>query len=117
MSMSATALANSMIEDEESDIEELQVHEFPDDTTAHDEAAIQGLYQQFNSDFDDVSAELSVQYGDPAYAGDVDTDAIPLNGVFRYAIWNVEGKHLFLAAAHEDRGTPIVLMLGTTASV
>jgi len=115
--MSATALANSMIEDEDTDLEELQVHELADDAAASDEAAIAGLYQQFNSDFDDVAAELSVQYGEPAYAGDVDTDAIPLNGVFRYAIWNVEDKHLFLAAAHQDRESPIVLMLGTTAGV
>ena len=38
---------------------------------------------------------------------------IPLNGVFRFAVWPVGDKQLFAAAAHEDRGVPILLMLGT----
>jgi hypothetical protein len=40
---------------------------------------------------------------------------MPLNGVFRFAIWKVKGKHLFVAAHHEDRGIPIVLVLGTVS--
>jgi hypothetical protein len=33
--------------------------------------------------------------------------------VFRFAIWSVGDKLLFAALADEDRGVPILLMLGT----
>jgi hypothetical protein len=42
-----------------------------------------------------------------------DDDLIPLNGVFRFAEWEVDGKKIFAAAAHEDRELPYLLVLGT----
>ena len=116
MSVSATALANSLIEADESDLETLRIHEFADDAAAHDDEAIKSLYADFVTAFDEAVFELSVQYGEPSRTGDIDEPLVPLNGVFRFALWTVEGKQLFVTAAHEDRGFPIVLMLGTAAN-
>jgi hypothetical protein len=47
-----------------------------------------------------------------AFLSKEDDEMIPLDGAFRFAIWSVGDKLLF-AAAHEDRGVSILLMLGT----
>jgi hypothetical protein len=60
-----------------------------------------------------VQVELSKKYGAPSRTVTEDDDIIPLNGVFRFAVWPVDDKQLFVAASHEDRGVPILLMLGT----
>jgi hypothetical protein len=110
---SASTLANELLEGDIGNLEELRIHEFEDDASAHDEQALGKLYQEFAKDFDQVQAELSKQYGSPSRTGKADDDVIPLNGVFRFAIWSVDDKQLFAVAAHEDRGVPILLMLGT----
>jgi hypothetical protein len=56
---------------------------------------------------------LTNQYGKPSRTGKEQDDVIPLNGVFRFAVWSVGDLQLFAVAAHEDRGVPILLMLGT----
>jgi hypothetical protein len=73
------------------------------------------LHAQFSADFDRVSTELARTYGEPMRTGEEDHELIPLNGVFRFAIWDVGDEVLFAAAAHEDRGCPMLLMLGTTS--
>jgi hypothetical protein len=85
-----------------------------DDEEAHDDDAIDKLYEDFSSEFDRVVTALSKECGKPSRKGKEDDEIIPLNGVFRFAIWSVDDKLLFVAAAHEDRGVPILLMLGTT---
>jgi hypothetical protein len=112
MAKSANAMAKKMLAGGESDLEELRIHEFADDDSAHDNEAIEKLYETFSSHFDRVREELTKQYGEPSRIGNEDDDAIPLNGVFRFAIWTVNEAQLFAAAAHENRETPIVLMLG-----
>ena len=94
-------------------MEELRIHDFPDDASAHDDALRKRLYQSFSTDFDRAQAELSKKYGPPVRTGKDDDDAIPLNGIFRFAVWDVDGIELYLAAAHEDRGVPILLMMGS----
>ena len=113
MAKSATTLASELLESDVGALEELRIHEFKDDEEAHDDEAVERLYADFASEFDRVEAALSKQYGKPSRTGKEDDEVIPLNGVFRFSIWPVADKQLFLAAAHEDRGVPIMLVLGT----
>ena len=114
MAKTATTVAQELLVSDIGSLEELRIHEFEDDDSANDDALLEKFYQDFAKDFDKVQAELSKQYGEPSRTGKADDDAIPLNGVFRFAIWSVNDKQLFAVAAHEDRGVPILLMLGTT---
>ena|SRR5688572_670488 len=113
MATSATALAKELLAGDAGSLEELRIHEFEDDEAAHDDDAIEKLYEEFSAEFDGVKTELTKTYGEPSRSGKEDDEVIPLNGVFRYAVWSVGDKQLFTAAAHEDRGVPILLMLGT----
>src|SRR5262245_35679899 len=115
MAKSATALASELLEGDAGALEELRIHEFADDEEAHDEDAIDKLYEDFSSEFDRVVTAIAKKYGKPSRTGKEDDQVIPLNGVFRFAVWSVGDKQLFAAAAHEDRGVPILLMLGTAA--
>ncbi len=114
MAKSATALAKDLLERDPGEMEELRVHEFAHDEEAHDDEATEKLYEAFSGDFDRAVTALSKKYGKPSRTGEEDDDAIPLNGIFRFALWSVDDKQLYLAAAHEDRGVPILLMLGTS---
>jgi hypothetical protein len=134
MAKSAIKVARKLLKEEEDVLEELRVHELHDEP-GYDEKFIQGLYAEFAAEFDRVEAELSKEYGPPSRTGQEDDDIIPLNGVFRFAVWQVGDKRLFAAAAHEDRapvasisvpeagidagltGAPIILMLGTAQGV
>jgi hypothetical protein len=111
---SATSLARELVERGPGELEELRVREFPDDESAHDDALHEGLHAEFSADFDGVQAELAQAYGEPLRTGLGDDELIPLNGVFRFALWEVGDTVLFAAAAHEDRGCPMLLMIGTT---
>jgi hypothetical protein len=113
MAKSATALASELLEADPGGLEELHIHEFADDEEAHDDEAIDKLYEEFSSEFDHVVTSFLKKYGKPSRTGKEDDEAIPLNGVFQFAVWSIGDKQLFLAAAHEDRGVPILLMLGT----
>lgn len=115
MGKSATALASKLLKGEPGQLEPLKVHEFADDEAAHDSESIESLWVEFSAACDGAAAELSKKYGAPTRTGDEDDDVIPLNGVLRFALWSVGDRQLFVAAAHEDREVPILLMLGTTA--
>ena len=110
---SASELASELLSAQPGGLEELRVHEFADDESAHDDQLIQQLLAEFSADFDRVQDELSRSYGVPVRTGTQDDDVIPLNGVFRFAVWQVGEAQLYAAAAHEDRGVPMLLMLGT----
>jgi hypothetical protein len=122
MAKSAATLASELLAGDAGGLEELRIHEFTDDEEAHDDEATEKLYADFSAEFDRVQVALTKQYGKPSRTGkegieyDQDDEAIPLNGIFRFAVWTVGDKQLFAAAAHEDRGVPILLMLGTAAS-
>jgi hypothetical protein len=113
MAKSATALAKELLEAGPGGLEEKRIHEFEDDEEAHDDEATERLYAEFSAEFDRIVAALTKQYGQPSRMGKKDDKVIPLNGVFRFAVWSVGDQELFAAAAHEDRGVPILLMLGT----
>src|SRR5262245_15733628 len=111
---SAVALARALLKkDEDELLEELRMHDFPDNESAHDDELTERLHAEFTAEVGRVQAELSKEYGPPSRKGKADTRFIPLNGVFCYAIWQVAGRQLFVAAHHEDRGVPIVLWIGT----
>jgi hypothetical protein len=110
---SVTALADQLLARGPGELEEIRIHEFEDDESAHDDQLVERLQTEFATDFARAAADLGKRYGPPARTGESDDDAVPLNGVFRFALWEVDGQRLFLAAAHEDRGVPILLMMGT----
>lgn len=113
MSKTATALAKELFEGDAGGLEELRIHDFTDDESAHDDELTEMLYADFSTEFERVQKKLTRRYGAPSRTGQADDEIIPLNGVFRFAIWSVGDKQLFAAAAHEDRGVPILLLLGT----
>ena len=113
MSKSATALAKELLEGDPGGLEELRIHEFTDDESAHDDELTERLHADFSAEFERVQKDLTKQYGPPSRTGETDDEVIPLNGVFRFAVWEVGETQLFAAASHEDRGVPILLMLGT----
>jgi hypothetical protein len=95
----------------------IRIHEFELDGDEHDDDAIDKLHESFHADFATATAALTKIYGNPTRAAsDIDDDAIPLCGVCRFAVWDFDRKGLFLAVSHEDRGTPILLMIGSTES-
>ena len=115
MPKSATELARKLLKRKKDGLEELRLHMFELDGDEEDDELDERLHTEFSADFDRVQKELAGAFGPPARTGSEDDSVIPLNGVFRFAIWDIEGKSLFAAAAHEDRGAPVLLMLGTVA--
>jgi hypothetical protein len=113
MPKSATSIAKKLLAGEPGGLEELRIHEFEDDYEAHDDELTEQLYQEFSAEFDRVVTALSKKYGKPQRTGKKEDKIIPLNGVFRFAIWSVDDQQLYVAAAHEDCGVPIILMIGT----
>ncbi|MCL4855635.1 MAG: hypothetical protein KJZ78_30075 [Bryobacteraceae bacterium] len=92
----------------------IRIHEFELDGDEHDDDAVELLHQDFKKDFDAATRVLTVKYGAPSHSGSDDDDAIPLTGIQAFNIWSMGDQGLFLAISHEDRGTPILLMLGCT---
>ncbi len=112
MGKSAINLARDLVAAGPGGLEELRVHTF-DDESAHDDVVVERLYTEFSGEVDGVAEELNKDYGPPIRTGTANDEAIPLNGVFRFGVWDIDGTELFVAAAHEDRGVPILLMVGT----
>ncbi|HUG19664.1 MAG TPA: hypothetical protein VMM56_11830 [Planctomycetaceae bacterium] len=95
-------------------LEFIKIYEFEDDEEAHDDEFQERMHREFETVHGSLVEELSRKFGLPRLAEAEDEfDAIPLNGVFPAAIWEIEGAELFLAVSHEDRETPILLAIGT----
>lgn len=114
MKKSPTTLASELLEGGLGGLEAFRIHEFADDEAAHDDESVERLYAEFFADFEYVQAELSTVYGEPWRVGMGDDEIVPLNGVLRFAVWDVGDTALFASISHEDRGVPVLLMLGTT---
>ena len=109
----AITLAKQLLEAEAYNLKELRVYEFSNDELAHDDELVEKLHGEFLAEFETVQAELISQFALPSRRGTKADAAIPLNGVFYFAIWPVGDRQLFVAVAHEDRGCPILFVLGT----
>src|SRR6478672_121892 len=94
---SAVKLAQKLLKKDEDGLEQLRMHDFPDDESAHDDELTERLYAEFSAELAGVQAELSKEYGPPSRKGKSDTKIVPLNGIFRYAIWQIADTHLFVA--------------------
>lgn len=116
MTKSAPALARQFLASDKDSLEDLRIHQFESDEEAHDDSAIDGLQAAFVSDFERVKSELASIYGEALRAGNDHDEDIPLSGVFRFVIWSIEGRLLYLAVAHEDRECPILLMIGVAST-
>jgi hypothetical protein len=95
--------------------EELEHEGFQNDRAAHDDDLHEQLRRKFIRRLKAIQKRLAAQFGSPVETGADDQSRVPLNGVFRYAIWNVSARQLFLAAHHEDRELPYAIVLGTIA--
>lgn len=92
----------------------IRIHEFDRDGGEHNDDVIKSLHVDFKKDFDTATQVLTAEYGKPTNSGEDDDDAIPLTGIESFHIWEIGDQRLFLAVCHEDRETPILLMLGCT---
>ena len=93
----------------------LRIYQFKDDVEAHDD----DLRNTFQKASWRRFIRRRVRWGTGSHTNiDVDNDveSIPLCGVFRAASWNAAGTDLYLAAAHEDRETPYLLLVGVAQS-
>ena len=102
-SKSVKSLAKELLDGDPGGLEDLRIHELTDDYAAHDDEQIERLYASFSAEFDCVQKELTDDYGQPSRTGETDDEIVPLNSVFRFAVWEVGDSRLYVAAAHEDR--------------
>jgi hypothetical protein len=97
----------------ETEIELLSIHEFKNDSEAHDDKYQRKIHKEFQKAFNNHLKELEIEYGKSLIAEMEDEfDIIPLCGVFHSAIWKLDHGNLYLAVSHEDRETPVLLILG-----
>jgi hypothetical protein len=93
-------------------LKELLVYSFRDDVEAYDDELQARVERDFVAAFDTAVADLTTEFGEPTRRGSADDSPIPLCGVFRFAVWAAEGHEWYLAAAHEDREMPYLLLVG-----
>jgi hypothetical protein len=107
-------VAAKLLAQPDSALEVLQIHQFQSDEEYHNDILQDTLVRDFEHQFEALVEKLRVNYGDPVWL-DGDVTAIPLCGVYRNAMWRINGRKLFLAAAHEDRECPFLLVLCTAS--
>ena len=93
----------------------LLVYVFEDDEEAHDDKLQEKLEAEFRQLWLAVTEELNQTFGlGETYPlpEDGDIEWIPLNGIGGASSWDTDKGRLWLAYAHEDRETPIILMIG-----
>lgn len=115
MRQAAVPVARQLLASTKPSIAELWVRPFEDDAGAHDDDLQAQLDREFVAAFEEAQSELTKQFGQPARVGQEYDEAVPVSGTFRFAIWSAGDQNLWLAAAHEDRECPFVLLLGTAS--
>jgi hypothetical protein len=106
------AKAKNLLKQRTSQSEPIDCREFFDDQEAHDDSLHRTLERMFRDNISKYQAALTREYGPPTNEGFSAHRDIPLNGVMRYAVWEISQKTLYLALAHEDRELPYVIYLG-----
>jgi len=113
--VSPSKLAAKVLKASADDMELLREHDFKDDEAMHDDELHEMLRAQFAGEVDRITQELSETYGKPLRTGATDNKFVGLNGVVRYAVWRIGEKHLYVAAAREERECPFLLVIGAAA--
>jgi len=109
---STAARARALLQSPTETIDELITRDFEDDEEAHDNRRQKALHKVFTAAFENVRQELIVAFGLPIREGTDGKDAaVRVAGAFLFAVWNIEGHELALAADHEDRELPFRLVL------
>jgi hypothetical protein len=108
-------VARALLRERRSSLIDLKVRVFKNDVEAHDDEIQTRLRGEFVAECERAIAALIVEFGIPFFNGYDDNDLVPLGGVIRVAVWEHDQQFLYVAAAHEDRELPYVLMLGTQA--
>ena len=85
-----------------------------DEADAHNLKLLEQTKARFEKRLQQQVRKLAKEFGEPAERGNDQHPSIPVNGVFRYALWLDGRKTLYLAASHEDIGLPCVLTLGVS---
>ncbi len=114
MAQPLLVLISKMLANPTDTLKILYEHDCDGDEEAHDDELIEEVYDDYSSRCDRAIAIISKRHGKPMRTGGEDDDAIPANGVFRFGLWSIEGRGVFVAATHEDRELPVLLIAGTT---
>lgn len=109
------ALALQFLGGTGAEIVDVMVQAFEDDVQAHDDDLQSRLEDEFVAEWSTAKEELVRDFGEPIEEGATEATDVPLNGILRFAKWQLGGRVLYLAASHEDRECPYLLMLGITA--
>jgi hypothetical protein len=110
----ALELARKCLSADGPQMEPLLVYSFQSDVDAHDDVLQNRLITEFEEEWRKASVELAREFGAAVTAESCEeTEYVPLNGVGGASSWQVAGKRLYVAYAHEDRETPYLLIVGT----
>ena len=109
------AAAKALLQGTISARDDIHLHHF-DEIDAHDLKLLKQTKARFQRRLQRQVTKLEKEFGEPAERGNDQHPDIPVNGVFRYALWREGGKTLYVAASHEDIGLPCVLTLGVSMS-
>lgn len=94
----------------------LKIFQFQDDVEAHDDDLQERLEKEFLDAFNEARIALNGVFGSHTDLElEEGEDLVPLCGVFRACSWHVGETSLYLAAIHEDRETPFLLIAGVQA--
>jgi hypothetical protein len=96
MDAQPSQLARRLLSCEMDSLVDVRIYQFQNRADARDDDLQRKLEAEFNADFEHLEAQLVEEFGSPSRAGTVADDAIPLCGVFRFAVWDVHGKQLFV---------------------
>jgi hypothetical protein len=109
---SVSSAARKLMEVSEPGVEQLRAYASTPSESASDES----IRKVLAASLDVAQTELSSLFGPPRRVGNADDGLIPLWGVFRFAIWQIGVRLLYLAAQREDEDSPPHLMIGATGS-
>jgi hypothetical protein len=95
-------------------IEILRIYQFDDDEEAQDDEKQENLQREFEAAFFEAVKRLETEFGEARIAESEDEiEAVPHSGVFCAAFWVIDNVTLVVAAAHEDRETPYLIIIDT----
>ncbi len=88
------------------------MHQFNDEVEAHDSQLQARLAEELAAEYEKALVELSNEYGQPAVEGAEAAARVPMGGTLRASLWRGGYREFWLAACHEDRELPLMLVVG-----